>query len=67
MISENEYCKWIACSNEDYSVFETECGETHMFSEGGIKENSHKYCPYCGGLITGRHAIPVAEHRQIEN
>lgn len=33
------------------SVYSTECRETHAFDEGTPKENSFKFCCYCGNMI----------------
>lgn len=56
--AEQTECAWILDKTASLSIFETSCGEIHLFVEGKIKENSYKYCPYCGGLITGRYALP---------
>lgn len=42
-------CGWTnGDSDED---FETQCGNTFTFIDGGIKENDCKFCQYCGGAI----------------
>ncbi len=30
---------------------ETFCNQINYLSEGTLKENKYKYCPYCGGKI----------------
>jgi len=32
-------------------VYETGCGNDFTFIDGTPKENSFKFCPYCGGEI----------------
>ena len=44
-------CKWSLDDNEDYSIWETQCGNTFEFTVEGIEENHFKYCPYCSGVI----------------
>lgn len=56
MRPEQEECKWKKEKGEEI-VFETSCGAMHLFIDGGIRDNSYKYCPYCGGEITGRYAL----------
>jgi hypothetical protein len=36
---------------EDCDYYETECGNGAVFTNGGVKENEYKYCPYCGKKI----------------
>jgi hypothetical protein len=38
-------CDW--AENQD-GAYETSCGETFEFTDGGPKENKFKHCPYCG-------------------
>lgn len=42
-------CKWIFDINHGY--YDTECEEGQYFTDGGIKENHYKFCPYCGKEI----------------
>lgn len=42
-------CEW--CVDDD-GVWYTECGNAWQFANGGPKENSTKFCPYCGGRLT---------------
>ena len=42
-------CGWNLVGDDSY--YETECGRAFCFNDGGPKENSFKYCPYCGGKI----------------
>ena len=34
---------------DDY--YETACKNAYCLADGTLKDNDHKYCPYCGGLI----------------
>ena len=46
------FCEWKLNDyfhEDDY--YDTSCGETGCFMEGGIKDNNYKYCPYCGKEI----------------
>jgi hypothetical protein len=31
--------------------YDTQCGNTWTFVDGGISENLVEYCPYCGGIV----------------
>jgi len=42
-------CKWKY--DDIYSIYETSCNEAQYFTNGDIKENRYKYCPYCGKKI----------------
>jgi hypothetical protein len=42
-------CEWTEENDGEY--YSTKCGQAHCFIEGGITENNHKFCPYCGGTI----------------
>jgi hypothetical protein len=44
----NKPCRW-AWDTDGYH--KTECGQAHLFNEGGPKDNEYLYCPYCGGVI----------------
>lgn len=47
-------CNWtIDHTNEAYigETWNTSCGEVFQFTEGDIKENNFKYCPYCSNAI----------------
>ena len=41
-------CKWW---DEDDGCFETSCGKSFQFNNGGIKDNLFMNCPFCGGSI----------------
>jgi len=43
-------CDW-TIHDCDGNIYETDCGQLHYFSDGGVEENKYKYCPYCGRLI----------------
>ena len=42
-------CKWKYDDIDNYH--DTGCGEAHVFTEGSIKDNWYKFCPYCGKEI----------------
>lgn len=44
-------CAW-TLSDEFEPQYETTCGNAFEFNSDGPSENSFKYCPYCGKLIT---------------
>ena len=42
-------CFW---NEDDYGIYETECGNSFCFEAGTIGENEFEYCPFCGQPIT---------------
>lgn len=38
-------CMWTL---EEDGFFETDCGQTFIFEEGGVEDNGFNWCPYCG-------------------
>ena len=42
-------CAWKYDDIDDY--YETACKHAYCLADGTLKDNEHKYCPYCGGLI----------------
>jgi rRNA maturation endonuclease Nob1 len=46
-------CVWK--EDEEYGMWETGCKNAFEFIEGDIKENSFKFCPYCGSPIEQVH------------
>jgi len=42
-------CKWTY--DDNYDMWETECGDAFCLTNGTPKTNKMKYCPYCGKLI----------------
>lgn len=50
-----ERCKWSAWNSElgefESSVYETSCGHTFEFNEGGVSDNGFKFCYCCGKPI----------------
>jgi hypothetical protein len=56
--------------------WDTGCGEKHEFTVDGPLENNHKYCPYCGGILSPHYESPeeaakefddmIEEARQVE-
>lgn len=46
-----EYCEW-SIEEPDYDeTYFTSCGNAFYFTDGNIKENHVKFCPYCGKPI----------------
>ena len=43
-------CRWEE-DTDGWGNYDTECGNTWAFVDGGISENLVAYCPYCGGII----------------
>lgn len=46
-------CLWTPVNpQDDDRIWNTECGQTHQFTDGGPRENEHTFCPYCGrGIV----------------
>jgi len=44
-----EPCKWT--HDESTDSYDTGCDNKHCFIDGGVMENEHRYCPYCGHPI----------------
>ena len=42
-------CEWTYDDIDDY--YETACKNAYCLADGTLKDNEHKYCPYCGRLI----------------
>jgi hypothetical protein len=52
-------CLWT--EDQDDGKWDTDCGESFVFTTDGPMENGMDYCCYCGGgLITAR-AVPTTE------
>ena len=48
-----KYCLWEYNDIDDF--YETPCNNSgYAFTEGTIKENKFKFCPYCGKKIRGK-------------
>jgi ribosomal protein L37AE/L43A len=46
----NKFCIW-ETNGIDLEIFGTSCDHVFYLSEGSIKDNEMKYCPYCGKEI----------------
>ena len=44
MSEENKKCEWTS----DCSDWETSCGKSFCFEDGGPDHNDMKFCPFCG-------------------
>lgn len=48
----DKVCKWEVMDKwEQSGDYNTSCGESFSCTDGDRKENSMRYCPYCGGKI----------------
>lgn len=47
----NPECYWRQESPTYPMYWNTECDRSHVFTEGGPKENEFKFCPFCGKTI----------------
>lgn len=47
-VDKRKPCAWRA--GED-GVWQSNCGEAHVFIDGGPRDNNYRYCPYCGRVI----------------
>ena len=46
-------CTWKKLGDGDWDIWETDCGHSFYFDDGGSpKEDGFVYCPYCGKRIT---------------
>ena len=50
LTSSDEFCEWMQDDGAT-DIYETKCGNSHMFIDGNPSENKYKYCPYCGKEI----------------
>ena len=41
-------CVWTLYETPDYSIWETDCGESFSFTDDGPKENNFHFCHGCG-------------------
>jgi tRNA(Met) C34 N-acetyltransferase TmcA len=44
-------CEWMRDDDSEWYVWETQCGETWHFDDGGPNENRMKFCPGCGRAL----------------
>ena len=51
-----EACLWEQSRDPDCDYWETTCGQTWQFLDGGPAENRTRFCHYCGGPIEFRYA-----------
>ena len=51
-----ESCEWVEDGNEDFSIWNTTCGNAFTFESGNVLDNGFAYCPYCGRALTMRAA-----------
>ena len=48
MSGRRDKCTW---KEDDANDWDTECGHTFMFNDGGPNDNRFAFCPYCGRQI----------------
>ncbi len=48
---EKKKCRWVLEDDWDYPNWNTACGQSFVFENGGPKENDCKFCPFCGGIL----------------
>ena len=41
-------CEW---TEDEDGIWETDCGNMHVFLDSGPDENGYIYCPYCGKKV----------------
>ena len=44
-------CVWKHDDWDETDSFETSCDQEFLLTEGGLKDNQIKYCPFCGKTI----------------
>jgi len=44
-----EKCVWVY--DEYHDFWDTSCGKGWLLTEGSLKDNKIKYCPFCGKKI----------------
>jgi uncharacterized Zn-finger protein len=55
VVEVGDRCEWVKDENPMHGdSYDTSCNNKHIFIEGNIKENQHKFCPYCGREIKER-------------
>ena len=47
--SKGDECEWV---RDEENCYDTSCGNVFQLMDGTPKENTFKYCLYCGGKIT---------------
>jgi hypothetical protein len=47
-VRRHEVCRWVADLDPDVDKWDTDCGESFCFTEGGPHENKMRFCCYCG-------------------
>lgn len=55
-----ERCTWVEEDN-DNGTWETGCGNTFYFTDGGPTENEMVYCCYCGARLVEKRENPNEE------
>lgn len=58
-----KHCTW---SMGDDGIWDTGCGEKHVFETGGPAGNHYAYCPYCGCPIDTSHKTDNMRKRAVK-
>ena len=45
-----QVCEWMQDDGAT-DIYDTKCGNTHMFIDGNPTDNKYEFCPYCGKKI----------------
>ena len=57
-------CTWTSQDDPDYDeVWETQCGHSFQFNDGGPAENHFGWCGYCGGKLVTFRTPPTPEDK----
>lgn len=47
-VKRQDRCVWL---QDSYGTWDTSCGKTWEFTDGGPMENEANYCHHCGGAL----------------
>lgn len=60
MATQPDVCVWTYDDDLDgWGIWETTCGQSTVFENGGPSENLYRFCPYCGK--------PLVESDKVED
>lgn len=55
-------CHW---QEDEEGNWESDCGETFIFTDEGPQENNFCFCPYCGGKMESSKFTPLPTREEI--
>ena len=61
--SEVETCAWVVDDATDGEIWESDCDNAFVFEDGGPKDNSMKFCCYCGKSLVELRIVRDEEAR----